>query len=865
MKSLILRCYSYGQKHSYRLLAAAYVLVIAGAGLWSLGRQGRLEIVDDGFSYWGIAASWAGYDWSDLLGVTGYFSYGYSIVLFPLWLLARLGVGMATLYRLALAINTVFLVLCFFLARHVGRRLCPEANKYFLLTVSFAVTLSISNVWNAGRTWTENYLYLMFWCLAACMLRVLDEFKVCNIVLLLLVCFNLFIIHMRALGVVIAVVLTLLLYFVPRRKEIPWKRVAFLLLGVLVLALAALLVKKLNTQYIFQNSVTSRQINNFDNMAEKAKAILTPVGLVDFAISYMGKLFYLGVSTFLLAFLGFSQMAGQFLAATWQMIRDKNARFSQENLFQLFLALSFLGAVGVATLFMPFLYYSHGTTLNTVDMVVVGRYTEYMVGPFVLLGLLALTDLKKHLHEIMFGIIVLFASAVCVQNMLNIKLFSNEAMVLRGTMAMGLTWLDRNGWQNFAYHAVFVVMFVFVSAALLLSFCQKERAALLLSSIIALSLAVFGVFYGGAGLQDMIEGKSSKDRSVGTVAEFVAANYAQGEIYYITTQRAAASSPDVKILQWTVPNNKINLIAPTELANLTKEGRLFITAADDYPLSGQLFGEMNYLYNSGSMNLFAVDAPEVEPNIRATPYPAWHNLKLAHMLTEDSFQKANGNLYWHYRKTEGYMTWPTGLTLDDGVYEFVVDLEISGYQGGEIGYIASGNAGMNVFATRPLAAADFGWDGKGSVSVTVEVMDYLEPIVGVYYYSNNSAMKVTGARYRQVRGNALAGCFAGRNDSADLAELGAIYGESASAGKALVYVDSDGSGAVGFPDLSFVAGYFGNVEPAYISGNILPYASKLPGSHLLVEKTGDGALLTGLVNEYELVGESEYYYLLYLQ
>ena len=48
------------------------------------------SIFPDEFAYWSYAAQAAGYDWSDIMSLSSYFSYGYGYVLFPVFVL-RLG------------------------------------------------------------------------------------------------------------------------------------------------------------------------------------------------------------------------------------------------------------------------------------------------------------------------------------------------------------------------------------------------------------------------------------------------------------------------------------------------------------------------------------------------------------------------------------------------------------------------------------------------------------------------------------------------------------------------------------------------------------------------------------------------------
>lgn len=64
------------------------------------------SIFPDEFAYWSYAAQAAGYDWSDIMSLSSYFSYGYGYVLFPVFVLCKDAV---TAYRVAVGLNFVFL------------------------------------------------------------------------------------------------------------------------------------------------------------------------------------------------------------------------------------------------------------------------------------------------------------------------------------------------------------------------------------------------------------------------------------------------------------------------------------------------------------------------------------------------------------------------------------------------------------------------------------------------------------------------------------------------------------------------------------------------------------------------------------
>lgn len=154
-----------GKDLVYRCMYLGCIALILAACLYTVSAHQRIRVVDDEFAYWGIAAQLAGYDWSDALSVTGFYSYGYSFLLVPLFWLHRLGLGMTMLYRIAIGMNAVFLCFSFCIAVKVGRYLFEAVDRFYLLAAALVSVMYFGNITQSGCAWTEVYLAFMFWCL----------------------------------------------------------------------------------------------------------------------------------------------------------------------------------------------------------------------------------------------------------------------------------------------------------------------------------------------------------------------------------------------------------------------------------------------------------------------------------------------------------------------------------------------------------------------------------------------------------------------------------------------------------------------------------------------------------------------------
>ena len=77
------------QKNKYGPSSLSYILLTMGSiliAIFSIYRIRELvlpSILNDEFGYWANAAHIFGYDWSGVVSMSPYYSYGYSLFLFP--------------------------------------------------------------------------------------------------------------------------------------------------------------------------------------------------------------------------------------------------------------------------------------------------------------------------------------------------------------------------------------------------------------------------------------------------------------------------------------------------------------------------------------------------------------------------------------------------------------------------------------------------------------------------------------------------------------------------------------------------------------------------------------------------------------
>ena len=94
------------QKLIIRIAYSICLLIIFSVGVWKCWELNRIYIIGDEFGYWANASYMAGLDWGSVASVNSYYSFGYSILLVPLFLIKNTEI----MYKAGICLNA--LILC---------------------------------------------------------------------------------------------------------------------------------------------------------------------------------------------------------------------------------------------------------------------------------------------------------------------------------------------------------------------------------------------------------------------------------------------------------------------------------------------------------------------------------------------------------------------------------------------------------------------------------------------------------------------------------------------------------------------------------------------------------------------------------
>jgi hypothetical protein len=325
----------------------------------------------DEFSYWAYAAGAAGYDWSDVTSLGSYYSYGYSLVLFPIF---KLFSNPITAYRVAVGLNYVMIGIMYLLIAWIGRELCGAKMDKSLIMAAVATTYP-GLIFYCNTTMVEVMLAAIYIIICILMYLYIENGRLSFLVVMSLSMVYMYFVHMRTVGIIIAGVMALLIHVFRKHGKIkPF--IISLALIIALMTLGALLKSYLQKSTYSESSNLIIAVNDYSGQLWKISYIFTQNGILDFIEGLLGKVLYMGIATYGLGFFGIAYV-------TEKIFSDK--KFSDLYIFVL---LATFGELMISTLYtiIPI----------RVDSVIYGRYHEFTFPILIMFGIMELHKLSKY-------------------------------------------------------------------------------------------------------------------------------------------------------------------------------------------------------------------------------------------------------------------------------------------------------------------------------------------------------------------------------------------------------------------------------------------------------------------------------------
>ncbi len=381
-----------------RLALCLLTLILFLIAIRNIGQLGVFTVLDDEFGYWGNAAYFVGLDWSTIVSEIPYYSYGYSLVLVPLfWIFEE----PTYIYKAAVVLNGIFLCVGFLLCYDIGKKLSAGSDKSLLLSIAILIFMYPSYIVYLSIGWAESLLTLIVWGLAWSFIGLDEKSTHYKPLIIGVLATYSYIIHQRSIGILIASILTLLIMFFFKRLN--QKQLLIAILPIVLMLIAHHFIKADLQSTLWLNSA-GRLANDYKSQVGKITSFMTLKGWIAFIKALIGHLFYLGIASFLMVYYGLYKLIRDMWKISYTLYRKKKVELQLEHVFfNLFVLLAFTLSLLISAIFFK--------EPNRIDHIVYGRYVEILIGPVMLVGLLELltsSPISKRLRGIgAIGLIVL--------------------------------------------------------------------------------------------------------------------------------------------------------------------------------------------------------------------------------------------------------------------------------------------------------------------------------------------------------------------------------------------------------------------------------------------------------------------------
>ncbi|MEL7606902.1 MAG: hypothetical protein AAGU39_12730 [Sedimentibacter saalensis] len=390
-------------KVDYLILAFVTALVFL-LHVIHINKFSIFSILDDEYGYCGNAAYLSGLNWSDTVSKIPYYSFGYSLLLVPLFWIFDNTIYM---YRAAIFLNGIMICASFLLCYNISRKLMDNVNKYILLIISLLISMYPTYITYANIAWSECLLMFIYWLLTWCFLGLNDKSKAYKFYLIGMLNGYIYFVHQRALGILIASILVVLIMKI--LNKISFKQFIRVILCTLLIISIGYFIKSDIQRNLWLNG-TELSINDYSGQVSKLDQLFSLEGFLKAFRIFLGQFFYLGASSYLIFYFGLYDLIEK-TAIMLQRNNKKNIVSNNYNSYSymyMFLMISVTITMSISAIFF----------INPIRIneIVFGRYNEMILGPLMLIGFLRIINGKrlKNNHFIYLVIFFIFLTIITV-------------------------------------------------------------------------------------------------------------------------------------------------------------------------------------------------------------------------------------------------------------------------------------------------------------------------------------------------------------------------------------------------------------------------------------------------------------------
>lgn len=331
-------------------------------------------IFNDELGYLGNAAALAGKDWHEIMQTSLWYSYGWSLVIAPLFVLFS---NMQVIYRCINVLNAILVVFVFLLQRNLLKKIFSNIDQHIITAVSACVCFYPAVMINSSKAWSETGLLFIFTLITVILYEFIRKPHPWKAFLFGVLLYYLYVCHNRMMAVLFAGVIIVILLGITRTvdKKNVILFVAALLFSMLLFGVLKDYVISLNwKQGLPAGNDLSTGISNLFNL-------LNVKALKNFVCVLGGQILYICVSSYGMLPLGLTACMCKLVEA----IKKRNIR---DACLEIWLILAFAGLLALSAIMMGA---NEDISSRRVDHIFYGRYFEPVCLLLIAYGFLYLT------------------------------------------------------------------------------------------------------------------------------------------------------------------------------------------------------------------------------------------------------------------------------------------------------------------------------------------------------------------------------------------------------------------------------------------------------------------------------------------
>lgn len=326
-------------------------------------------------------------EWKDLSSKLSYYSFGYSLILMPLVKIIK---DPSILFRGIVIMNVCLVELSFFTSIKVISGMHKSVSKRKIVFVCFIANMYIANFVYSKYIFAEMLIVLLFWISLLILQRICNRYDWKKVQLLALVSSYIFFVHQRTLGVVCAFGIVLVALFL--KKKMPVMGILSYLLTMAIMFVIGLCIKKMIINNVYLNN-ENIAINDFSGQMSRLKYVFQVDNLNNLVFGFLSKLYYFLLATASLGGLGIISFAKK------ACLIKNSKKENDESYIGMFIVTVFLLSMGIQTYFL--------ISPNRYDLVIYGRYVEFMYGVLIAEGMVVIIDNKTRIHKVLLGLFII--------------------------------------------------------------------------------------------------------------------------------------------------------------------------------------------------------------------------------------------------------------------------------------------------------------------------------------------------------------------------------------------------------------------------------------------------------------------------